>query len=200
MNYTVRMIAALLALVLLVGPAGAQDAKPAEKAPAGKTTLELVDYFLKVPISEANPKLIDPFLQVDPETLPKKLRRKVQGRQIEISTLLKLHETKKAGSLIQPSEVCTGKEMILPLDQAEFYKGFGYEEVNEDELQYVMNKTKCTEIDLGCRFSLKIFFKKGKDRRLEFYASDPIMGIVAETRGKGGGGTRFFGIGLTCLH
>lgn len=193
----------LSALLLLAGPAAAQakaaGAPAADKAPSDKTKIELVQYFIEIPITEANPKLIDPFLAIDVETLPKKLRRKAKGKQIEISTLLKLHETKKAGSLIQPDAVCTGEEMVKKLEEAGLYLGFGYEEVDEDELKYVMTKTKCTEIDLGCRFSLKIFYTKPKPRRLAFYSSDPIMALVAESRGKGGS-TRFFGIGITCMH
>lgn len=187
------------ALVLFSGMASAADGKSATEKSAGQTNLQLVEYFLTVPVADANPTLVEPFLAVDPASLPKTLRRKTEARQIEIRTLIKLHETKKKGSLIPTSEECTGKEMVLPLDRADFYASFGYEEVAEDELQYVMHKTQCTELDLGCRFSLKIFFKRKKPRRLMFYAADPIMALVAEYRGKAGS-TKFFGIGLTCMH
>lgn len=166
---------------------------------ADKTTLDLVQYFLKVDTAEANPKLIDPFLKIDPETLPKKLRKKTMGKQFELKTLLKLHDTKKMGVLIQKKDDCDPNAMIHPLSQADTYLGFGNEEINEEELEYVMKKTKCNEIDLGCRFSLLIFFEKKKPRRLEFLAADPIMAIVAESRGKGGS-THFFGMGVTCLQ
>ena len=62
-----------------------------------------------------------------------------------------------------------------------------------------MDTTKCTEVDLGCRFTLKIFFQKKKDRVLMFYSKDPMMAKVAQSHG-GGGGTHFFGIGITCMH
>jgi hypothetical protein len=195
---------ALLAALLLTLPSSRAAAAEPEKAvaaaaaEANKTTIQLVEYFLKTPIPDANPKLIEPFLAVDTETLPKKLRLKARAKQVEISTILKLHDTKKAGSLIQPLEGCSEKDFVFPLAQADFYLGFGNEEVNEDELSYVKNKTKCTEIDLGCRFSLKIFFTKGKPRRLEFYGPDPIMALVAESHK--GGSTNFFGSGLTCMH
>lgn len=194
----------LSALLLLGGPAAAGDSKTAEvlaaeKASADKTTLQLVEYFLKTPLDEANPKLVEPFLAVNTDDLPKKLRLKAKGKQIEIRDLIKLHDTKKQGVLIQPMEGCSEKEFVFPLDQAGFYLSLGYEEVREDELEYVKNKTKCTEIDLGCRFSLHIFFKKGKDRRMMFVPADPIMALIAESRGKGGS-TKFFGLGLTCMH
>jgi hypothetical protein len=75
----------------------------------------------------------------------------------------------------------------------------GYESVTEDELKYVVETTKCTEVDLGCRFSMMIFFEKGKDRLIKFNPADPIMAKVAESRGKGGT-THFFGAGYSCLH
>lgn len=194
----------LLALCLLAPAARAADSKTAEvlaaeKAAAEKTTVQLVEYFLKVPTSEADPKLVNPFLAVDTQTLPKKLRKKALGKQIEIRNLIKLHETKKAGSILMPLEGCSEKDFVLPLNQAAFYEGLGYEEVNEDELEYVKNKTKCTEVDLGCRFTMKLFFTKSKPRRMMFIPEDPIMAIVAESRGKGGS-TKFFGLGLTCMH
>jgi len=184
----------LSALLLIAGPARADEPKTADK-----TTIQLVEYFLKTPLEDANTKLVEPFLAVDPESLPKKLRMKAKGKQIEIRDLIKLHDTKKAGVLIQPKNDCSEKDFVSGLDELPFYRQLGYEEVNEDELEYVKNKTKCTEIDLGCRFSLHIFFKKGKDRRLFFVPSDPIMALVAESHGKGGS-TKFFGLGLTCMH
>jgi hypothetical protein len=198
------MTALLLSVLLMTVPCARAGDSPtaealaAEKASADKTTLDLVAYFLKVPTDEANPKLVDPFLAVDPETLPKKLRKKALAKQIEIRDLIKLHKTKKQGVLIQPDEGCSEKDFVFPLEQAGFYLGMGYEEVNEDEIEYVKTKTKCTEIDLGCRFTLKLFFKKGKDRRMMFVPQDPIMAIVAESHK--GGNTHFFGMGMTCMH
>lgn len=198
------MTALILSALLLTAPAArASDSKTAEalvaeKSSYDKTTVELVEYFLKVPLAEADPSFVNRFLAVAQEDIPKKLRRKALAKQIEIRDLVKLHATKKQGVLIQPDEACSEKDFIFPLDQVSFYLSMGYEEVNEDELEYVKNKTKCTEIDLGCRFTLKIFFKKGKDRRMMFVPQDPIMAIVAESHK--GGSTKFFGMGMTCMH
>lgn len=167
-------------------------------AEAGKTAVDLAKYFLKTPTSDVDTKLIDPFLKIDAETLPVKLRRKVVVKQYEIAALIRLHDTKKAGSLIQPADNCDEHNFVKPLSLASAFEGM--ETVTEDELKYVMDKTKCTEIDLGCRFSMLIFFEKKKDRILKFSASDPIMAIVAEARGKSGSGTHFFGITMTCMH
>jgi hypothetical protein len=96
-------------------------------------------------------------------------------------------------------EDCSEKNFVKPLSMASFFPDPDYEEVTEDDLKCVMEQTKCTEIDLGCRFSLLIFFEKKKDRVLKFNAVDPIMAKVAECRGKGGT-THFFGMGYTCMH
>lgn len=200
MIYNKRM-GLLLAAVLLAGPVRAfADDKPAAAAAADKTTIDLVNYFLKIDLADANPKLIDPFLAVKTETLPKKLQAKAAAKQVEVSALLRIHDVKKKGIFVQPqAAACTAADFVKPLAMAAMFPDPGYETVTEDELKYVMDQTKCTEDDLGCRFSMLIFFTKGKDRVIKFNAVDPIMAKVAEYRGKGGS-SHFFGMGYSCLH
>ena len=207
MTYNNDMALLLAAFLLLAGPARAADSKPGASTSAGapaaksveadKNTIDLVNYFLKVDLAEASPKLVDPFLAVQIETLPKKMQRKAEARQIEVAALVRLHDTKKKGSLIQPAQDCNEKDFVKPLSLAGAFSA--YEEVTEDELRYVQDKTKCTEIDLGCRFSMLIFFEKKKDRIVKFNAMDPIMAKVAEFRGHGGT-SHLFGMGYSCMH
>jgi hypothetical protein len=187
----------LAALLLPVGAFAAS--KDGGELATDTTTLQLVQYFLKTPTADASPKLIDPFLAVNTDALPKKIRGKAAAKQVEINALLRLHDTKKKGSFIQPAEGCNAHDFVKPLSMLAYFPDPGYETVTEDELKYVMDKTKCTEDDLGCRFSMLIFFQEKKDRVVKFNASDPIMALVAEARGKGGS-THFFGAGLTCMH
>lgn len=200
MIYNNRMRMLLLA-ALLLGPGSVRAAgdKPAPAATADKTTIDLVNYFLKVDLADANPKLIDPFLAVKTETLPKKLQAKSAAKQIEVTQLLRIHDVKKKGIFVQPTvgEGCSAKDFVKPMSLLSSFSG--YETVTEDELKYVMDQTKCTEDDLGCRFSMLIFFEKGKDRVIKFNPVDPIMAKVAEYRGKGGN-SHFFGMGYSCLH
>lgn len=203
MNYNKKMMILLSAFLLLAGPARAAEAKAgaaaAAPAPADKTTIQLAEYFLKVNLPDANPKLIDPFLAVNVETLPKRLREKAAAKQIEITQILRVTRVKKRGIFVQPTQGCQESSFIKPLGMASSFPDPGYETVTEDELKYVMDSTKCTEIDLGCRFSLLIFFQKGKDRVLKFNAVDPLMAKVAEYRG-GGGTSHLFGMGYSCMH
>ena len=202
MNYNKHMIILFAALLLASGPARAADPKPdvasaSAPAEADKSTVDLVNYFLKVDLPDANPKLIDPFLAVKTETLPQKLRGKAAAKQVEITALLRLHAVKKKGIFVQPTEGCSEKDFVKPMKMMGYM--MGYEVVNEDELKYIMDKTKCTEIDLGCRFSMLIFFEKKKDRVVKFLSADPIMALVAESHGSGGT-TKFFGMNYTCMH
>lgn len=195
----------LAAFLLAAGPARAADTKPDAAAAdktgtADKNTVELVGYFLKVELADASPKLIDPFLAVDPETLPKKLQKKAAAKQVEVAAVLRVHDVKKKGIFVNPpAQECDEKTFIKPLSMAGFFPDPGYETVTEDELKYVVDQTKCTEIDLGCRFSMLIFFEKKKDRIVKFNAIDPIMAKVAEYRGHGGT-SHLFGMGYSCMH
>jgi hypothetical protein len=188
---------ALALVLLLAGSARADAAKPAE---ADATTIQLVDYFLKTPTSDANPKFIESFLAVDTETLPKRQRAKAKSKQIEIQTLIKLHDTKKKGNWLQPAEGCTLASVVHPLSDAPAYQFAGYVDIDEDEARYVEAKTHCSELELACHFSLGIFFTKGKPRRLMLSQKDPLMSMVAESHSKTAGQTNFFGIGLSCAH
>ncbi|MFI5349593.1 MAG: hypothetical protein ACHQ2Z_08625 [Elusimicrobiota bacterium] len=189
----------LLSIGVFASPARAADALPAATAAAAadKETVDLVKYFLTVDLADANPKLIGAFLAVNTGTLPAKMREAAAAKQVQITALLRVHDVKKKGIFVQPTENCSEKDFIKPMNMMRFFSQ-GYELVNEDELKYVMDKTKCTEIDLGCRFSMLIFFEKKKDRVVKFVSGDPIMAIVAESHG--GGSTKFFGLGFTCMH
>jgi hypothetical protein len=199
------MMILLAAFLLVAGPARAADPKadaPAsdKTGTADKNTVDLVGYFLKVELADASPKLIDPFLAVKTETLPKKLQSKAAAKQVEIAAVLRLHTVKKKGIFVNPlAEECNETSFVKPLSMAGFFPFPGYEEVTEDELKYVIEQTKCTEIDLGCRFSMLIFFEKKKDRIVKFNAIDPIMAKVAEFRGHGGT-SHLFGMGYSCMH
>jgi hypothetical protein len=184
-------------LLLLLLAAASASAAGMDEA----TTRKLIDKVLAVPTAEVDPRLVDPFLALDPETAPKPKRKKVAARQIEIRTLFKLHDTKKKGAILQPVPGCTVESGVKSHAQVDAYKFAGYEEVQEDERDEVEKRTMCTETDMVCQFSLVIFHDKGskKPRRIFFHANDPLMAIVAGIRGKAGGQTKFFGLGgVTC--
>jgi hypothetical protein len=188
----------LLALLLAAAPAPARAA--AKSGTADKTTLELVGYFLKVPTAQASPKLIQPFLAVDVDTLPPRLRRKTRAKQIQIRTLIKVHDARKKGMIVQPAAGCTLDSIVRPTSDETAYMLAGFQFITEDEEHFVLQQTKCQEEDLGCEFSLVIFHDAGskKPRKLALHVRDPLMGLVARYREKGSGSTHFFGSSLFC--
>lgn len=181
-----------LVLALLAAPAAAADAD---------LTRQIVDTVLKVPTNDVDPRLIEPFLAVDPETQPKAKRAKIAAKQIELRTLLKLHDTKKKGGILPPAVGCDQTKSVVPHASMPYYQIAGYEEIFEEEQQEIEKRTFCTETEQICQFSLMIFHDKGskKPRRLALHSNDPLMAIVASIRGKAGGQTKFFGLGgVTC--
>lgn len=202
MNYNNGMKSfVFLCLLLAAAPLRAADKKPDDAGTADATTVQLAEYFLKTDLGAADPKLVSPFLAVNSATLPKRLRRKTAAKQIEVQSLLKLHDTKKKGNWLQPADgACKLADIVKSLKEIPAYQEAGYVDLTEDEEKFVMQRTKCTELDLGCEFTLQIFFDKGQPRRLLLFFKDPLFGIVAQMHSKTGGQTSFFGGGLTCYH
>jgi hypothetical protein len=196
MNYNNAM--RTLALALLCASSFAR-AEPTAAGADAETT-KLVEYFLKTPTSQADTKLVASFLAVDPAQLPERLRAKTRGKQLEIRTLIHLHDTKKKGNWLRPAEGCTLEKFIFPLKDAPVYLMAGYEYITEEQESYVKNRTSCEEQEQGCQFSLIILFDKGKPRRLLLYPSDPLNAVIAEMKNGKGGQTNFFGrgAGITC--
>lgn len=141
-------------------------------------------------------------LALDPDTLPKRLRRDVRARQLEVRGYVKLHQTKKKGGVLQPVEGCTESSFIKPTKELSLYQQAGWnEEITEAEEDQLMEYTRCQEPDLGCLFTLMIFKDAGSKapRRLFFMGSDPIMMLVVAGRTKTLGGN-YFGTGLSCMR
>ncbi len=196
MNYNIVAMRTLLALLLLLAAAPSRAADPVA---ADSSTVRLADYFVQTPINEADPKLVSPFLALDAQTLPKRLREKARAKQLAIQALLKLHDTKKKGNWLQPVGGCTAESFVKPLKDIPAYAMAGYVPITEEELKYIMHKTNCTELDLGCQFTFTIFYDKKKPRKLMLHQNDPIDALAAESHGPHGQ-TNFFGVGLTCQH
>ena len=73
-----------------------------------------------------------------------------------------------------------------------------------DEERYLMNRTKCTELDMGCEFTLEIFFDKNdkrKKRPLRMHVKDPMRALLIQSHAHAKTNqTNFFGASLTCEH
>ncbi|UPT73964.1 MAG: hypothetical protein M0D55_19370 [Elusimicrobiota bacterium] len=177
----------LLALLLLPLSARAEDEA---------TRLKLVQYMLKTPTADADPKLVAPFMEIDTETLPKNLREKAKSKQVEIQLLMKVAKGKKKGPFRFVEPGCAAKrygpEGIRIMGMI-----IGNQEVEAEEVDYIKLKTNCTEDELLCEFSLNIVITPRKDKppliKYFLMETDPLMALVAEKRGGGGSaGNNYF--------
>ena len=172
---------------------------------ASPETVKEVEAFLKAPTSELPPDKIDDFLAIDPDSLPAKLRTPFRAKRVELYTLKQLAEGKKKGTIRTPDADCS-----IPKDaksgEAKILLMAGYSEITGDELDCVKSRTKCTERDLMCEFSLQeVVERVGKKKEIKyrffFHERDPMMAVVAGCRGGTGGQTNFFGRGgPICSH
>jgi hypothetical protein len=181
-----------LALALLAAPSLGSDAN---------LTRQIVDTVLKVPTDAVDPRLVQPFLEVDPETQPKAKREKIRAKQLEFRTLLKLHDTKKKGNILSPAPGCAYEQGLRPTSDIPFYRIAGFGEIEEVERDELERRTLCTQDDMVCQFSLTIFHDKGskKPRRLFLNGKDPLMAIIGEIRTTKSGQSKFFGLGgISC--
>jgi hypothetical protein len=157
---------------------------------------------LKTPLNEAKTAVIEPFLAIDTETLPKKLRVKARAKQVEVKTLLKLHDTKKKGNVLQSLPGCSAGQFVKHPRELPFFQQVGYAEVNEDDVEAVKTRTLCTDDDLTCQFSMLIFYdpdaKPKKPRRLFLLPNDPLMIMIEAAKKKVQGGN-YFGTGFSCM-
>ena len=171
-------------------------APAAAEGPDEATKIKMVEYMLKTPMNEADPGLVSGFMKIDPETLPKKLRDKTRGKQMEIDAVVKLHNGKKKGPFRFP-QACQPKRYEGPEGIRIMNLIIGNEEILWEEEDYIEKKTNCTEDQLLCEFSLNIVIMKRKDKptlkRFFLMSQDPLMALVAEKRGGGGSaGNKYF--------
>ncbi len=172
---------------------------PAEAAGVDKDTIQMVEAFLKKPTAELPPQHVGRFLEIDAKSLPEKLRRPFEAKKLELYTLRSIAGQKKRGFVRMPEEDC-GVPNETDTQDAGMLVLAGYTEITQDELLHVIEKTKCTERDLMCEFSLRIAAARDPKTkkaalRYFFHANDPLMALVGVYRsgGKGGRNTPFFG-------
>jgi hypothetical protein len=182
---------ALALILLLAGPVLAADTGPDEA-----TRIKMAEYMLKTPLDEADPTLVSGFMKLDPESLPKKLRDKVRGKQMEIDAVVKIHKGKKKGPFRFPA-ACQLKYYEGPEGIRVMNYIIGNVEIAGEEEEYLELKGNCTEEQLMCEFSLNVVIIKrpGKAplKRYFLMEQDPLMAWVAEKRGGGASaGNQYF--------
>jgi len=173
--------------------------------PDDATKSQIVDYALRTPTADMDPTLANAFLDMDVEKLPKKKREKARAKQLELQTLLKISKGQKKGGIRWPTTEDCKSKIYGPGDVAALGIA-GFVEIQGDEESFLEERTKCTESELCCEFSLTIVItpqKKGPPTKRYFlHVNDPISSLLAEYRNRNvGGQTKFFGGGVfSCNH
>lgn len=195
-----RVLAAAFLLGCLAGGARAAEVS------ADAETVKLVRFFIKTPTAELPPELVEAFLAVKSETLPKKLRRPYEAKKLELYTLKQLAVGKNKGDYRITAEDCSAPKEGRSQDAA-LLKQSGYVEIEEDEEQYLIDKTHCSQQKQMCEFTLQIIVETAGRRivrrRYFLHGKDPLMALVSEYRAsKGHRNTNFFGLGSypTCAQ
>lgn len=143
---------------------------------------------MKAPVEKLPPDSIPEFMAIAPADYPKKLKEKALNRRHELEAMQRVGQRKKAGMIIDSVSNCEVPREGSELDIRTLAMA-GYVEISENEKEYVQQRTKCTERDLLCRFTLQIRDKKLKKgevlRRYFLYcraSCDPLMVMIAAYR------------------
>ncbi|HVE11822.1 MAG TPA: hypothetical protein VNI01_00390 [Elusimicrobiota bacterium] len=191
----------ILAALLAASAAAAPAKAPPKVPPADADTVKLVEYVLRTPTNELAPETVPPFLEIDPASLPERLRDRYSGKRVELETLAKLSEGKK-----KPFIRRLGNDAEARCDYEEddgrklgIYRSVGFEEIYEDEVVKLSDRTKCTTCEMQEEFTLRMLIvkKKGEKQPTKHYllhAKDPLFAIVGAIRQGIGTGTNFFGV------
>ncbi len=174
----------LLMIVCLAAFTVASDSS----GPDEKTRIQMVEYMLKTPTGEADPVLVSGFMSLDATALPKKLRDKARGKQMEIGALVKINKGKKRGPLRIIAPGCEVKRYgpegvrVMQLIQDN-------SEIAIEEEEYIEKRGQCTEDQLICEFTLNVVVipQPGKKpiKRYWLMEKDPMMAWIGEFRARG---------------
>lgn len=196
----------LVGLLALPGHAAKPKAAAAPKeAPPANDDEKLVDYFLKSETPDLDPKAIPRFMAIDLAPMSPGRRSGAQAKRAELKALRKSMESttkppiRRAGQ--DPLESCGVEEGSA--QQAKIMQNIGFMPVTQDEVAFLVQRTKCTECELSEEFTYTRLIVPGDkakkipaEKHMFVHAKDPLMALVSQYRGGGKGGTDFFSVGF----
>jgi len=202
-----KTIGIAAALILTAGFAAA------ESVTADTETIRLVELFVNAQTSDLPPEKVPDFLAVDPKTLPAKLRTSWLVKREELLALKKISDGTKKPPIRRIDVPPPAARDCLPLEGAAadaVLRSAGYSDVEEDEVQFIMEQTKCTECELMVEFTLEKALKRTKGKKggatartyYFLHPKDPLWTLVGAYRAgnRNPFGTAFFGIGHPHCH
>ena len=185
----------------------------AESVKADTETLRLVELFVSAPTSDLPPEKVPDFLAVDPQTLPAKLRTPWLAKREELLALKKISDGTRKPPIRRIDVPPPAARDCLPLEGPAadaVLRSAGYSDVKEEEVQFIMEQTKCSECELMVEFTLEKALKPMQGKKREptaktFYflhPKDPLWTLVGAYRAgnRNPFGTAFFGIGHPHCH
>lgn len=186
-------------------------------AQASSDQIKLVKYFLKTPTKNLNPDLVPDFLAVGEKNVPSKLRQGYVSKVMELYALRNVAEGNKQGFVRTPDDsapscrefhVKKGIRMYSSVFSKHLMKGHSFPEIvrlmrlghfsrlSSDYMPCLRQKTKCSQQDMVCNFTLSVVsVKKGKNRRYYYfiYGNDPLAVVYSLCTHPGlGKNTNFF--------
>lgn len=198
----------LLATLLFLGPtshAAKGKAPAAKEAPAANEDEKLVDYVTKTDTGALDPKAIPRFMELDLSAMSPGRQAAAKAKRLELKALKKAMESKSKPPIrragMEPDQSCGAEEGTE--QQVGMLQRMGFMPVTEDEVKFLVDRTKCTECELSEEFTYTIYIvrgdkaKKKPDAKHTFiHAKDPLMALVSQYRSGGKGGTDFFSVGF----
>lgn len=193
----------MTALALLVAFAVAQAAPPSGAPKADPKTMKLVEYFLKTATGDLPPDDVPAFLAVDPVTLPAKMRDKFEAKRLELLALKKNSDAQYKPPLRLLGKDSTEDNCGPPkeMDSIGLLQSMGFALIDQEEEEWLMHETRCTECELRTEFTLALVVtppkKKGGKKELHYllHSKDPIFTLIGGRRaGANMTNTAFFGI------
>ena len=199
------LLCALLAPAAWAAKAPKGAAKAPAEAPPANDDEKLVDYFTKSDTSDLDPKVIPRFMELDLAKMSPGRRAAAAGKRLELKALRKSMESKtkppvrRAGQ--EPLDSCGVEEGSA--QQAKIMQNIGFMPVTQDEVQFLVTRTKCTECELSEEFTYTRLIVPGDkakkipaEKHMFIHAKDPLMALVSQYRAGGKGGTDFFSVGF----
>lgn len=190
----------LLCLLL----AGSAWAAPKAAAKADPAATKFVEYFLETPTADLPPEQVPDFLAVEPKALPAKLRDRFEAKRLELLALKKNADGKYKPPMRLLGKEGVGENCAAPreMQSISLLLQTGFERISQEEEEWLMRETRCTECELRTEFSLTLVAtppkKKDAKRELHYllHGMDPIMTLIGKFRsGDRSSSTAFFGIG-----
>ncbi|MDE2313553.1 MAG: hypothetical protein KGL04_05215 [Elusimicrobia bacterium] len=147
----------------------------------------MVEKFLQTPVPQLPPEEIEPFITINPDTLPKRLRAPYLAKRIELETLRRAYEAKTVGQHGKPrsgaacGDVIPGGAALARQMSKNLFK------ISPLEEAWLMRGTRCTQRELMCDFTLTVVYRKKRRKTpsAQWYflnPEDPLVIFVSEKR------------------